>query len=216
MYISTSFKIKYMKKLLLLFTLALVTTVSFAQSYSAKQITEMSKAFMTAGDTVGIYSYNTAIPQPMESIKYTGMKTNALGSALSYGLAKTKLKLEFADITSPYTFSGSAHFRFYFGVVPSSKVQRLYMFSSNYTIRDFAVSQFAVKKNKRQLTQGSFSLFGGSKSGLETDQSVKITSSVIRDGVYDVTVTAQPGEYCFVFTNNGAGGYNSVFDFTIK
>ncbi len=62
----------------------------------------------------------------------------------------------------------------------------------------------------------SFSLWGGTKSGIETDETVKIDSKEIRDGVYDVTVTANPGEYCFVFTNNGAGAYNSVFDFTIK
>jgi agmatine/peptidylarginine deiminase len=90
------------------------------------------------------------------------------------------------------------------------------MFSNNYSIRDFAVSKFIVKKNKRQLVQGTYSLWGGSDTGVKADDTVKVTSKQIRDGVYDIVVSAQPGEYCFVFTNNGAGGFNSVFDFTIK
>ena len=205
-----------MRKITILFSLLFVTSLTFAQTIDSQQVAAMTKAYMNTGDTVGIYAYNTDKPQCMESIKYVGMKSNAIGSALSYGIAKTKLKLLFDGATSPYAFSGKAHFRIYFGMVPALKAQRLYMFSSSYTIRDFGISKFKVKKNQRLLTQGSFSLWGGTKSGIETDETVKIDSKEIRDGVYDVTVTANPGEYCFVFTNNGAGAYNSVFDFTIK
>ena len=205
-----------MRKITILFSLLFVTSLTSAQTIDSQQVAAMTKAYMNTGDTVGIYAYNTDKPQCMESIKYVGMKSNAIGSALSYGIAKTKLKLLFDGATSPYAFSGKAHFCIYFGMVPASKAQRLYMFSSSYTIRDFGISKFKVKKNQRLLTQGSFSLWGGTKSGIETDETVKIDSKEIRDGVYDVTVTANPGEYCFVFTNNGAGAYNSVFDFTIK
>ena len=145
------------------------------------------------------------------------MKANALGSALTYGIAKTKLKLIFQGSTSPYLFSNNkAHFRFYFGMVPASKAQRLYMFMSSYSLRDFSVSKFMVKSNKRQLTQGSYSIWQGSNTGLEFDEGVKISYKTIREGVFDVIVEAQPGQYCFVFNNNGAGGFNSVFDFTIE
>lgn len=205
-----------MKKIIVFFSLLFASSSAFAQTLDPQQIAAMTKAYMNTGDTVGIYAYNTEKPECMESIKYVGVKTNAFGSALSYGIAKTKIKLLFDGVTSPYAFTGKAHFRIYFGMVPPSKVQRLYMFSSSYTIRDFGVSKFAIKKNQRLLIQGSFSLWGGSNSGLETDKTVDISSKEIRDGVYDVTVTAVPGEYCFVFTNNGAGAYNSVFDFTIK
>ena len=81
---------------------------------------------------------------------------------------------------------------------------------------DFRISKFVVKKNKRQLVQGSFSLWGGCKTGVESDGEVSVTSRQIKEGVYDVIVKAKPGEYCFVFTNNGVGGYSSVFDFTIQ
>lgn len=154
--------------------------------------------------------------QIVENLKYVGVKANALGTALSYGIAKTKVKVEFAGTTSPYVFIGKAHFRMHFGMVPASKAQRLYMFSSNYTLRDFAVSRFVVKKNKRQLVQGSYSLWGGNNSGLETADDVVVSSTKLKEGVYDVMVNAKPGEYCIVFTINGVGAYTSVFDFTIK
>ena len=205
-----------MKKLIVLFSLLLTASASFAQTIDPQQVAAMTQAYMNAGDTVGIYAYNTEKPHLMESIKYKGIKANALGAALTGGIAATKVKLQFGGTTSPYVFTGKAHFRIYFGNVPASKMQRLYMFSSANSIRDLAIAKFDIKKNDRMLVQSSFSLFGGSKSGTETNQDVNIDYTEVRDGVYDATVTAQPGEYCFVFTNNGAGGMYSVFDFTIK
>ena len=64
--------------------------------------------------------------------------------------------------------------------------------------------------------QGSYSLWGGNNSGLETADDVVVSSTKLKEGVYDVTVDAKPGEYCIVFTINGVGAYTSVFDFTIK
>lgn len=203
-----------MKKLVLSIICIIVSVCSFGQS--EQEIKAMAKAYMNAGDSVGIYAVIDSCEQPMEAIKYVGVKANALGTALSYGIAKTKVKVEFAGTTSPYVFIGKAHFRMHFGMVPASKAQRLYMFSSNYTLRDFAVSRFVVKKNKRQLVQGSYSLWGGNNSGLETADDVVVSSTKLKEGVYDVTVDAKPGEYCIVFTINGVGAYTSVFDFTIK
>jgi hypothetical protein len=203
-----------MKKLLLSIICITVSICSFGQC--EQDIKALTKAYMNAGDSVGIYAVIDGCNQPMEAINYVGVKTNALGSALSYGIAKTKVKVEFAGKTSPYVFTGKAHFKMYFGMVPASKAQRLYMFSSNYTVRDFSVSKFVVKKNKRQLVQGSYSLWGGSNSGLETADDVVVSSTKLKEGVYDVTVNAKPGEYCIVFSVNGVGAYTSVFDFTIK
>lgn len=205
-----------MKKTFLLFALLITASASFAQTANPQQVAAVTHAYMNAGDTVGLYSFSEDKPQLMEPIKYTGIKMNTLGAALSYGIAKSKMKMEFAGTTSPYVFTGKAHFLLYFGIVPANKAVRYYMFSNNFSIRDFAVAKFSVKKNKRLLVQGSYSLWSGSNTGLKTDDDVKITSKQIRDGVYDITVSALPGEYCFVFTNNGVGAFNSVFDFTIK
>lgn len=205
-----------MKKIISFISILLVSVFCMAQ-IDQNAISQASKAYMNAGDTVGIYAILDGNKQLMEPIKYVGMKTNALGSALTYGIAKTKLKLIFSGSTSPYLFSNNkAHFRFYFGMVPASKSQRFYMFMGSYSLRDFSVSKFTVKSNKRQLIQGSYSIWQGSNNGLEFDEGVKISYKIIREGVFDVFVEAQPGQYCFIFNNNGAGGFNSVFDFTIE
>lgn len=182
-----------------------------------QQLTELTKSYTQIGDTVGIYAKTQNGFELMEPLKFKGIKSNALGSALSYGIAKTKMKTEYSGETSPYVFTGKAIFRIYFGLVPTNKVQKLYMFSaSSSSIRDVAVAKFQVKKNKRQLTQGSYSLWTGSQTGLQTDDDVKIETKQVRENVYDVEVTAVSGEYCFVINSNGMAGYMPVFDFTIK
>lgn len=189
---------------------------SKAQFVDKNTINQMVKSYTSAGDTVGIYAVNDGRYILMEPINFKGVKANFLGTALTYGIAKSKMKVEFSGSTSPYQFKGNAHFKIYFGNVPANKAARYYMFSPSYTIRDFSVAKFSVKKNKRQLVQGSYSLFSGMNSGLETSDDVKIITRPLRDGVYDVEVQATPGEYCFAFTTNGIGGFSTVFDFTIK
>lgn len=182
-----------------------------------QQLTELAKSYSQVGDTVGIYAKTQNGYELMEPLKFKGVKSNALGSALSYGIAKTKMKTEYTGETSPYVFNGKATFRIYFGLVPTNKVQKLYMFSSSSSsIRDVSVAKFQVKKNKRQLTQGSYSIWTGSQTGLQTDNDVKVEAKQIRENVYDVEVTAVPGEYCFVINISGMSGFMPVFDFTIK
>lgn len=182
-----------------------------------QQLTELTKSYAQVGDTVGIYARMANGYELMEPLKFKGVKSNALGSALSYGIAKTKMKTEYSGETSPYVFTGKALFKIYFGLVPANKAQKLFMFSSsNSSIRDVSVAKFQVKKNKRQLTQGSYSLWTGSQTGVQTDNEVKIDAKQVRENVYEVEVTASPGEYCFVINCNGLSGYMPVFDFTIK
>lgn len=94
-------------------------------------------------------------------------------------------------------------------------MQRYYMFA-NSSIRDLSVSQFQVKRNKRMLVNGSYSVWTGMRTGTETSDEISIQYSAVRDNVYDITVKALPGEYCLIINNNGVGGYMPVFDFTIK
>lgn len=205
-----------MKKLLMIAAILFAGLNTNAQ-VDIQQMTELAKSYTQVGDTVGIYAKTVNGYELMEPLKFKGVKSNALGSALSYGIAKTKMKTEYSGETSPYVFTGKATFRIYFGLVPTNKVQKLYMFSaSSSSIRDVSVAKFQVKKNKRQLTQGNYSLWTGSQTGLQTDHDVKIDATKLRENVYDVEITAEPGEYCFVINSNGMGGYMPVFDFTIK
>ena len=207
-----------MKSLLILtiYTLCFCFS-SKAQYYNQQQINELTKAYTNVGDTVGIYVERGNKWELMKPITFCRTKVNALGSALTYGIAKTKLKMEYEGNTSPYIFSGgSAHFRIYFGLVPPKKAATYYMFSESFSLRDFAIAKFEVKKKVRRLVQSSFSIWTGSKSGVKSEDDIKFDATEIREGVYDVHVQATPGEYCFVFTKHGAGGFKDVFDFTME
>lgn len=179
------------------------------------QISEIKREIMQSGDTVGIYVDVNDHFDEMLPINSAGMKLNTLGSAMSYGIAKAKMKVEYTGETSPYQLTSPAHFRMYFGLVPQEKAIRYYMFSGSYSVRDFSVVRFKSKKNNRQLVQGTYSIWTGSQTGARGDEDIAITFQQVSDGVYDVWVYATPGEYAFLFTNNGVGAYQAVFDFSI-
>lgn len=169
-----------------------------------------------SNDTLGIFAVYADSIQRMEKISHSKIKTSgALGSMITMGLAKTKAKLEFRGKTSPYHFDHSAHFRFYFGATDTSQVAQHYMFSGLYSIRDFGIAKFEVKKNKR-LMQGMTTSLINTDMGAELSEDVKIKTNELRPGVYDMTIEGAPGEYCIVFTGTGYPGFTGVYDFTIE
>lgn len=190
-----------MKKILFLLLLLSFPLLSFAQN---------------ANDTVGLFAVHGKKYEQMDKIMYRKIKgSGGLGAALSMGLAKVKAKMEFSKATSDNVFNGSAHFRFYFGNPPINKIQDLFMFSKNFSIKDFDIARFEKKKNSRLLTGASSSLLGSSV-GVASADDLTIKTKEIRSGVYDVEVSGEPGEYCIIFVGNGANGFGGVFDFTIK
>lgn len=176
----------------------------------------MLSAAQTESDTIGLFAIHGDEYVRMDKITYRKIKgTGGLGSMLSMGLAKVKAKMEFDKATSDNVFDGTAHFRFYFGNPPLNDVQNLYMFSPNFSIKDFDVARFEQKKKSRLLTGVTASILGTSV-GVASADDISISTKEIRKGVYDVDVSGQPGEYCIMFVGNGTNGFGGVFDFTIK
>lgn len=159
-------------------------------------------------DSVGIYAVTGAAVTRVPALNYKGTK-------VSRGFMSAKAKLEFAGATSQTQFTGAARFRIYFGTPAPSDVAALYMFMPNYSIGDFAVGRFDVKKQSRFLTTSTASILGASGGAKEAD-GVALDVVELRPGVYDVTVTGVPGEYCIFHNFRGSGGYGGVFDFTLK
>lgn len=165
-------------------------------------------------DSVGLFAVHDTQLVRMDKITHQKIKgSGGLGAALTMGVAKVKAKLEFKGATSDNHFTNEAKFRFYFGTSSIEQIQNLYMFNTTYSIKDFDVAKFEVKKGNRLLTGASSSLLGSSAGVSSAD--VRITTTEIRKGVYDVAVTGEPGEYCVMFIGGGTGGFGGVFDFTI-
>lgn len=167
-------------------------------------------------DSVGIFAIHKSEVVRMNRIGYSKIKgTGALAAALTFGLSEVKAKYEYNYKTSPNKFKGEAKFRLYFGTPKPEQLANLYMFTLGYTAQNIEIARFEVEKNKRLLTGASASIFGA-EVGVSGADGLLITERRLRPNVYELTVTGEPGEYCIVFSFNGTGVYNGVFDFTIE
>ena len=170
----------------------------------------------TPSDSVGVWAVNGGSFSRIDKITQQGVKgSGGLASAVTFGIAKTKAKLEFKGETSEHPFSGVALLRLYFGNPPLEQMTNLYMFTPAYSVKNFDIARFEVKKGKRYLTGVSASITGSAVGVSSADDlQIDIDIKEVRAGVYDIKVSGKPGEYCLMFTANGAVG--GVFDFTIK
>lgn len=181
-------------------------------------LSAITAAAQTAADSVGIYAYHGNELVKMRTTPYSRIKgSGALGYAFTMGLSGIRTKLEFRGASSPHVYTTpTAKFRFFFGVSNNPQTMvRDWMFLQGYGLNDFEVAKFIKKKNKRQLTNMTVSILGSSTGVAGADVQVKTTE--IKKNVYEVEVTAEPGEYCFMFVGQGGGmgAGLGVYDFTI-
>lgn len=183
--------------------------------YLASAIAAASATAQTADtDSIGIYALQDGQYVRITRLNYDKVKASGgLASAFTMGIAPIRSKFSFRGNTSSNVTKSPAKFRFYFGGTGTMNSQYA-VFSPMYSIKDFGVAQFTVKRKTRELNAGSVSVFGTSMGVSAADVETKIRE--VRDGVYEVELTAAPGEYCFFCTSNNSMGYGSVYDFTIK
>lgn len=168
----------------------------------------ISAQAQTPADSIGIYAVKDGSVTKMQPITYKGTK-------ISRGFASAKAKLEFDGSTAATKFQGTAVFRLYFGTPTVTEIRTLYMFTPTYSVTDFSVGRFDVKKQQRLLTTSSVSLAGG-QIGAQDAKGVTVETTRIRENVYEIKVSGAPGEYCIMHSINGTGGYGGVFDFSIE
>jgi len=175
-----------MKKVILIFSVILLSVAASAQN-----------------DSIGVYAYIDGVYKSIMPINYQQTK---IGIGKAYNI--------FAGATSVNHFSKQAKFRLYFGAVTPDKLQTYFTFSNAYSIADYGVGEFKVKKDSRLLATVRGSIFG-IKGGTVKSDNVNVLTDTVRASVYDITVAGKPGEYCIMVTRNGAGAYYGVYDFTI-
>ena len=180
-----------MKKIAALLVAVLVSALAVAQT-----------------DSIGVYAVRGSALDRIDVLNYTQTK-------ISSSIIKGKAKLAFAGSTSSNRFTGAARFRLYFGTPSPYDVAKYYMFTPSYSVKDFSVGKFEVKKGVRYLTTATISI-AGSTIGVSEAKDVKVSSIKLRDNVYEITVTGPAGEYCIMPVLNGVAGYAGVFDFTIE
>ena len=158
-------------------------------------------------DSIGIYKVDNAGISRVEAARPALTKIS--------GVFKTKAKVVFNGSSSQNRFKGSATFRLYFGMPSPYDAAKYFMFTPSYSVKDFSVGKFEVKKENRYLTTASFSIVG-SKIGVTAAKDVSVEYRQLRDNVYEITITGPAGEYCIMPVLNGTAGYAGVFDFALE
>lgn len=91
---------------------------------------------------------------------------------------------------------------------------------------EFSLVRFDVRRDRREAQVGRFSLIGGARQGVMTEDQIPFDYITISPGVFEVRPTAdlEPGEYGFIYSASTGGGPGAsgvgamtsrIFDFSI-
>jgi hypothetical protein len=185
----------------------------------------------TAPHEAGIYIYSDSAPVGSKmtmlepSVYSQGKSGGFLASAMTYGIAKIKMKAVLrgahanARVSDPQPV-----FYFYFEEQGAGLSHASTPFGGTSTPNEYTLLKFDVKGASRETLTGSMNAFGGS-GGTDDKAVTSFTYTKLRPGVYKVMLNAalQPGEYGFISAAGqgmvvspygGAATSNSrVFDF---
>jgi len=170
----------------------------------------------------GIYMINGPDYIKILPTVFTGTKTNTLGSALSYGIASSKIKSVINKANSNNVVNSSSP-EFLFVFEPSlgdNMGATNWWFATATSPNEFALAKLIQKKKSRELETGSVNVFSGTNIGVSEKHAIPFNITTINDNVFKVTMSEplEPGEYCFYYqgTIPQGGSNQSVFDFSVQ
>jgi len=166
-------------------------------------------------DTVGVYVKSGKSMYKIEPISGTKTKYNVLGSALTYGLASTKLRVAFKRSYSTNEANDSSAFYFYF---PKNAIMNTSTLAYGGNMSNFVLVKMLEKGNSREVVFGKVNIYAGSQIGIDECPS-KMVVEKVADNVFKASFPygLEVGEYAFVNSGiNGSGAYLPIYDFCIK
>jgi len=187
-----------------------------------------------AAHEAGIYIYSDSASAGykmamLEPSVYTQGKTGGMfASALTYGIAKVKMKAVLRGAHANARVSESQPvFYFYFEETGAGLSHASTPFGGTSTPNEYTLLKFDIKGDTRETIVGQANVFGAS-GGTDDKAVTSFTYTKLRPGVYKVVLNGalQPGEYGFISAAGqggivatpygGAattGGNSRVFDF---
>ncbi|MGH9846492.1 MAG: hypothetical protein ACREEM_47955 [Blastocatellia bacterium] len=170
----------------------------------------------------GIYVANKGRVVQIHPTSFSGTKSNFLGAAFSYGLAKSKMRATVRGASANLTVA-QLRPEFYFHFDEDMSTPGLAMTSfTNFSAAspaEFVLVKMDRKSNSRETVLMEIGMFGSSTGARDKDVR-EFTFEKLKSGVFKVTpkVNLDPGEYCFYFAGV-AGAYGiaggKLFDFGI-
>lgn len=170
----------------------------------------------------GIYLFEDGKMNAIEPTIFSGTKSSFLGSAMTYGIKKSKIRAVVRGKSANLQVK-SARPEFYFIFSREYKNAGAVMAGgfSGYAATspaEFMMVAMNTKENSREAILGEFSMMG-SATGAPDKYIREYSFEKIEPGIYKVVPKADlaPGEYCFYYaagTLGLAGG--KIFDFSVS
>lgn len=147
--------------------------------------------------------------------------SGAIGSALTYGIAKVKTSVTLDGKNAQLQIDEEQPvFYFYFDITGNSLSQSAnWWFSAATSPNEFLLVKLSENKKTREVTTGSANI-AGTSIGVDNKNKAAFKIEKIATGIYKVSFEkALSGEYCFMYAGSVPNGYtsvNKVFDFGIE
>jgi hypothetical protein len=170
--------------------------------------------------TSGIFFSKDENLTQLDPTIYTQSKeTGAWKTAITYGIAKTRLKSVLAGAHARLQIDDERPVFYFDFEVASAGLSYSSWYGPSTNPSEFVLVKLDKKKNTREIEIGS-SNFVGSQTGAASKQIMDFDFEKVRPGLYRV-VPKQPlaeGEYCFVYAGAAAMSTSSsqVYDFGVK
>ncbi len=145
-----------------------------------------------------------------------------LGSALTYGLAKSKEKMSLSGSSANLQIKDvKPHFYFVFTSTDKNLNQQMPSWFDNATSpNEFILVKFSNKgKKNREIVTGSTGTYSGAVQGIDDGQKQSFKFKKIAKGIYEVSFepSLQKGEYCFMYAGVLTSAVSpKVYDFGIE
>lgn len=170
----------------------------------------------------GIYAVDKGRVTQLQPTTFSGTKSNFLGAAFSYGLAKSKVRASVRGAAANLVLDAARpEFHFYFDEDLAAPGLAMTSFAglSATSPAEFVLVKMERKSNSRETVLMEVGMFGSSTGARDKDIR-EFSFEKLRAGVFKVTPKAalEPGEYCFYFAG-AAGAYGfaggKLFDFSL-
>jgi hypothetical protein len=171
----------------------------------------------------GIFFPENDMLVKIEPTIFSGTKSSAFASSLTYGIASAKSKSYIANRSSSNKIKSSAQ-EFIFQFV-AAKISDLgsndWWFKTASSPNEFVLIKMKDKKRRRELVTGKVNAFTlSTKAGVDDKFTIPFEIEKIKKGRFKIEpkIKLEPGEYCFYYQGTVPGeqfSNKSVFDFSI-
>lgn len=168
---------------------------------------------------IGIYYQFEDSLIKINPIKSSGYKANTLATALTMGIANSKMIVKYRDKNSKNKIKEPSFVFFFRPLIDAEDMVNYFNFTTSNRPDNFILVKLSSKGNKRELNWGKVNVYSGTDVGVLDKNIIPFESYAIDDFSYVVKPIdrLEDGEYAFIFDGaNGSGVFMPIFDFALS